>query len=464
MSRTATIAVLVVACLLAFSVSAYSTVTATIRAYLYAFPLVLMEKTRQEMLAAGLATNTLNHATVLPSPGNRAVVRPNNDTLYSVAWLDLSLGAQVVSVPSTGKRYYVVPFYDAWTNVFATIGTRSTGNQAGEYAIVGPDWAGEPPKNMKTFRAPTNMVWVIARLQIDGKSDLEPVKSLQQGFRITSLERWQRGERSKAGVIQAMKESADKSRPSVLETVNGMDAQAFFSLFNKLVYAQAPAKSDDPLLDAIRDLGVGPRKEFSPNIFTEFVMNRAFDLVRGELSHVAQESRAGDSGWAVARTSIGRYGTDYRTRAFVALIGLGALPPAEAMYPNAEVDRDGEALTGSNSYRIHFNRNEIPPVSAFWSLTVYDELGFLVENPIGRYAIGDRDDLEFNEDGSLDILLQHSKPASRLSNWLPTPKGKFAVTMRLYLPGQAAIEGHWQPPPIQKSPLREEGVPGGSAH
>ena len=154
----------------------------------------------------------------------------------------------------------------------------------------------------------------------------------------------------------------------------------------------------------------------------------------------------------MARAGIGNYGTDYGTRTAVAMIGLGALPPKEAMYPNAMLDGDGRPLSGDNRYRIHFPPGQTPPVDAFWSLTLYDADGFLVDNLIGRYTLGDRDALHFNGDGSLDILIQHAAPEAPKANWLPAPAGNFAVTMRLYLPQATVLDGSWRIPPLERMP------------
>lgn len=425
-------------------------VATTADAYLYGYPLVIMDQTHQEMVREmGVGTNSFSHSLSLPGPEDRKVVRPNNDTLYSLAWLDLSDTPQVVTVPAMEDRYYVIPFYDAWTNVFASVGTRTTGNDAGDYALVGPNWQGDEPEGLPVIKAPTNMVWIIGRIQINGTSDIPSIAALQQGFSITPLPRWLQGERAASGTVDR-EDASDEERLSVLETVDAMDARTFFTALNHLMRDQAPAAVDEPLLGEIARLDIGPGLMFDPGVLTEFAMNEALTIVRNKLRAAMSEDRAGLSGWSIARDSIGVYGTDYLTRAFVALIGLGALTPEEAIYPLAEVDREGQGLAGSYRYRLHFEADQIPPADAFWSLTMYDELGFLVANPIDRYLLGDRDNMVYNPDGSLDIYLQHRNPGETAANWLPTPAGKFAVTLRLYLPGEAALNGNWNPPGIEK--------------
>jgi hypothetical protein len=423
-----------------------ATLKTTANAYLFGYPLVLMEETRKAM---DQTPNTLYHNQTFPDHTFRAVVRPNNDTLYSTSWLDLSSQPQILSVPDTADRYYVMPFMDAWTNVFATVGTRTTGNNSGEFALVGPDWQGELPEGVTRIDAPTNMVWLIGRIQTNGKQDVSNVAQLQQQFNLTGLEQWQHGERGLAIYESQMA----KSKAVPVDIINSMDANEFFGSLNQLMAAQAPSAEDQPLLDAIVDLGIKPSEmsTFKASGLQQFMMDKALSISRETMLDIANLSRADESGWAVAREGIGEYGTDYKTRAFVGLIGLGALPPAEAIYPNSEADSIGNALHGQHNYRIHFAPGQLPPANAFWSLTLYDEQGFMVDNPLQRYAIGDRDKLHYNPDGSLDIWIQNAEPDRKGANWLPSPQGNFSVTMRIYHPQPQALDGRWIIPAIEQN-------------
>jgi hypothetical protein len=165
-----------------------------------------------------------------------------------------------------------------------------------------------------------------------------------------------------------------------------------------------------------------------------------------------QQTKLGDrvNGWGVVTHSIGNYGTDYLSRACVELIGLGANLPEDAIYPVVYVDADGEPFTGANRYVWHFDHDQLPPVRAFWSLTLYDDEGFQVANEINRFAIGDRNALDFAPDGSLDISIQHEQPEAGTSNWLPAPAGSFNLTARLYYPKPEALDGTWAPPAVRK--------------
>ena len=207
-------------------------------------------------------------------------------------------------------------------------------------------------------------------------------------------------------------------------------------------------------MKTLAEFGVVPGKPFDieeQGIVRRLLLRKAVDVARSKLKEIEASDRSSENNWVVVRDGIGVYGTEYSVRAFVSLIGLGALTPAEAAYPNTMKDSSGDPLNGRNRYRIHYAAGKTPPVDAFWSLTMYDEHGFLIENPINRYAIGDRDPLKFNTDGSLDILIQHEPPGQGEQNWLPAPAEAFAVTLRLYLPKDDFLNGTWKLPPIERT-------------
>ena len=229
-----------------------------------------------------------------------------------------------------------------------------------------------------------------------------------------------------------------------------MQAAEFLQLLAQLMTEQPATLEDAAYLQNLVGIGLlaGQRYEIERlSSLDVWLLDRGKRLAHAGVRR-ALDSREPENGWRVARSGIGTYGIDYGTRIGVAMIGLGALPPEEAIYPNAISDAQGRPLSGEHRYRIHFPPGQTPPVDAFWSLTMYDENGFLVENPIGRYTLGDRDALALNEDGSLDVLIQHDAPQGSQDNWLPAPAGEFAVTMRLYLPRDTLLDGRWQVPGI----------------
>lgn len=424
-------------------------------AYLYGYPLVLMSLTKDTMLAeagAGMQLNAFNHIQDFPDHSFRDVVRPNVDTLYSIAWLDLSTTPIVLTVPDMGDRYYVMPLMDAWTNVFAMVGKRTHGTQAGRFLIAGPDWQGEVPDNMELIPAPSNMVWIIGRIQTNGKQDIPAVANLQKGFRLEPLE-----SSSLAGSAQpySLATLADRGEKGPATRLNEMPNIEFLASVAGLMAEQYPAAADTDMIRSLEKIGVKPGQSVDASQYN-FIQRRLIDLaVSMTKEKVAEElasDRAIENGWSVIRDGIGVYGINYPLRAVVSMVGLGALPPEEASYPNAISDSSKRALSGEHSYLIHFEPGQTPPVDAFWSLTMYDQHGFLVDNPIQRYAIGDRDDLHFNADGSLDILIQKAPPSGANVNWLPSPAEQFALTMRLYSPRAEFLDGSWRLPPVTRLP------------
>ncbi len=416
------------------------------QAYIFGYPLVLMDLTRDGM-AHRAEPNGFMHNRVFPDHTFRQVVRPNNDTLYSIAWLDLAYEPVVLTVPDMGQRYYVMPLMDAWSNVFARIGTGTTGSDAGSFVISGPEWRGSIPQGLKQVRAPTNRVWIIGRIQTNGAGDIAQVSALQAGFKLSGLEAWSRGESTRAMVSTAAEKP---SQGDPYQAIVAMSGQQFFTRMAMLIGQQAPAADDAEMLDTLASIGMTGDQPFNPGRLAGALLNFAkqhtHEAVTRELARAAEL----ENGWAVRRNLIGTYGTHYGVRAGVAMVGLGALPPEEAVYPKADVDGQGAPLNGANRYRIRFNTGQLPPNAAFWSVTMYDEQGFLVENSLARYAIGDRDALVFNPDGSLDLLVQHRPPAELLSNWLPAPEGNFSLTLRIYLPGESFLDGSWIIPPIER--------------
>ena len=423
-------------------------------AYVYGYPLVIMELTRQAITGAGTHSNSqsnnFNHVQAFPDHTFKNVVRPNNDTLYSIAWLDLAEQPLVLTVPNTQGRHYVMPLMDAWTNVFAAVGKRSHGTEGGDYFIVGPNWSGDTPAGLERIDSPTNMVWLIGRIQTNGKSDIAAVTELQQDFTLTPFEPWQAGVVQR-GAISRIDSDAAKSDPA--QQLQDMSGVEFFTQLSTLMMAQPPADADRDAVANLASIGLKLGETFAADTYNplaSLLMDKAIAITHRKIRQKLGDPARLENGWAIQRDSMGVYGTNYPVRAVVAMIGLGALPPSEAAYPNTRLDSGGQPLSGEHDYRIHFAANELPPVDAFWSLSMYDAGGFFIKNPIDRYVIGDRDDLTFNDDGSLDLLIKHGLPLTPYANWLPAPKGEFALTLRLYNPQERFINGDWQLPLVTR--------------
>jgi len=428
-----------------------------VQAYVYAYPLVLMEVTRRVSTnapapAGSLAPmNQFAHMRTFPDPSFRDVVRPNADTLYSNVWFDVSKESIVLSVPDTGGRYYVLELLDMWTDVFAAPGSRTSGTKAGNFAIVGPRWNGTLPKGVELIRSPTAIGWVIGRTQTNGQADYGNVHRIQDGYKLMPLSRW--GKSYTPPARSPVDRKVDMKTPPPVQVAK-MNAQTYFEMFAALMKGNPPHEFDWPMVVQLRQIGIVPGKDFDFAKLDLKIQNALERVIADAQKMIADKAeRSGEfvNGWQIAREFMGTYGTSYLQRAYIALIGLGANVAEDAVYPISMVDGEGKPYNGSNRYLLHFDSGKIPPVDAFWSVTMYDPDGYFVTNPIQRYAIGDRDNLKFNDDGSLDIYIQHRSPGKdKESNWLPAPKGDFNMLMRLYWPKTEVLTGEWNPPAVKR--------------
>ncbi|MBP0631535.1 DUF1254 domain-containing protein [Cupriavidus sp. AcVe19-1a] len=417
--------------------------------FTYAYPLVLMDVTR-ELMTLRTPVNTFSHKRTFPDPSFTDVVSPNADTLYSSAWLDLSREPVILSVPDTQGRYYLMPLLDAWTNVFASPGMRTTGTRRGNFAITGPDWRGTLPKGVQEIRSPTSMVWLIGRTQVNDKKDLPAVHRLQDQYRLTPLSAWGGGRR--VPERPAPRAAAVDTQSSPVEQVAAMDAQAFFTRFAALLPANPPAPADSAMVEKLRRMGIHPGVPFKTTVMEPTTARAVQEGATAALAAIVQGARKGNAdagnGWVMHR-DLGNYGTNYGRRAVTASVGLGANLPEDAIYASTRTDANGTPLQGGARYVLHFDKGQLPPARAFWSLTLYDDHQAFVPNPIQRYAIGSRDRLRYNRDGSLDIYIQHERPAgSRAANWLPAPPDGLNMMLRAYWPEQGLLDGSWMPPPV----------------
>lgn len=425
-----------------------------VEGYIYVYPLVLMDVTRRQMTNTEhvshtpwrMPPDTFLNAAEFPPAEFRVVVRPNFDTLYSSAFLDLRAEPRIISVPAAAGNYYLLPMYDMFGEVFACPGTRTTGDGAGEFAVVGPGWSGELPPGVHRYDAPTRWVWIIGRTEASVDT-YDKVHAFQAGLRITPLSQWGRAPTTVVGAVDPSIDDVTEPLRSVFE----MDAASFFGYASRLLGEHGPHSHDYPVLDRLARIGFRVGEVFDLATVDEDVqaaLVRAVPAARQKIVARQKELGITVNGWRLSIENMGTYGTDYLQRACVELIGLGANLPEDALYPLTYVDVDGNPLTGQKRYVWHLDKGALPPVNAFWSLTVYDAEGFQVANVLDRFAIGDRDALTFNADGSLDIFIQYERPTEGPSNWLPAPEGEFNLTARLYSPKSEALDGSWVPPAI----------------
>jgi hypothetical protein len=429
-----------------------------VNAYLYFYPLVTMDITRKQLSnqepgpgSLGGPMNRFANIQAFPAADMRVVVRPNFDTLYSSGWLDLTKEPVVVSAPDTGGRYYLLPMLDMWTDVFASPGWRTTGTGAGNFLVTPPGWSGSVPAEFTRIDAPTPYVWIIGRTKTDGPADYDAVHKIQEGYKITPLSQW-----GKEPVAPEFKPdpAIDMKTPPKLQ-VDTMPADKFFAYAAELLKLQPPHVTDQPILAQLARAGFEVGKSFDldkadPAVKQAFARapEDAQKLMAWKLPTLSRVA----NGWGMNTDTMGVYGNYYLKRALVAQLGLGANLPEDAIYPLNLVDSEGKPLDGANSYTIHFDKGEIPPVQAFWSITLYDNDGFQVANPLNRFALSSWMPFKFNADGSLDLCFQNESPgADKEANWLPAPKGPYNLTMRLYAPKSDALTGKWNPPSVVKA-------------
>ena len=469
MRRTPRLSVLALATLLLSATSAYTQeklapaqVKALARdAYDYALPIVLMDLTMRRATNVPNANtipmrapvNQFAHARTYPKADEKDVVRFNFDTLYSLAWVDVSGEPMVLSVPDTGGRYYLLPMLDMWSDVFAVVGSRTTGTKAGHFAIVSPGWSGSLPSGMDKSVAPTPVFWILGRTQTNGPADYANVHKVQDGYKLTPLSQWGK---DYTPPQNTQTDAADDNKTPPKEQAEALDGVAVLSRLAVLLGRYPPHPNDYPMLFRLRALGIEPGKPFEPSRLDAATLASINAAGKEALQALAQSgAKVGKvvNGWTIAAENVGTYGTSYQRRAVVALLGLGANLPEDAVYPTAWVDEAGQPPNGANKYVLHFDKGKLPPANAFWSITMYDDKGFQIPNPLDRFALGDRDRLTLNADGSLDIYLQTDSPGKdKEANWLPAPKGVFAPSMRIYSPRPEATDGTWVPPPLK---LRE---------
>lgn len=428
-------------------------------AYIYAYPLVLMDLTRRQLtniepgkMPARGPMMAFAHVRTYPTAESREVIRPNFDTLYSIAWLDLTKEPAMISVPAIQGRYYMLPLLDMWTDVFAIVGTRATGTGSGSYALARPEWQGELPANVTRIDAPTPYVWILGRTQTNGPKDYSNVHKIQDAFMVTPLSQW--GKKPRPTKVKIDPRVDMKTPP--MNQLHSMAARDYFEYAAEVMKLHPPHITDQAIVARMRRIGIEAGRSLNFGRLDPAIQRSLAKAPEDGLKAMQARFASGKmgtriNGWSVTTQNIGVYGNNYLDRAVIAMIGLGANPPEEAIYPVNFTDDQGKPVDGRNKYVLHFGKGQLPPADAFWSLTMYDEVGFQAANRLNRFAVGDRDDLVLGPDGSLDIYIQHESPGkAKAPNWLPCPKGRLGMTLRLYLPRQEALEGRWVPPPVKR--------------
>lgn len=406
-----------------FAIAEGLQISTAAEAWLYALPLIEMGTTRARFLKApGARINTLTHGRALSDHTARRVTTPNNDTLYSIAFLDLAQGPATLTVPATGQRYWSAAIMDMFTNNNAVLGLRTVGGEGGTFTLVGP---GQPAKGPNPVRIATPHAWLLIRTLVVDDADVAAAHKVQDGFVLTG----------------------PKAAPPPAYATRDATAADYFAAARALLAADpAPATDQKLLRKTAAFLGAGPFDAGSAQVGA----GQAQMITR-----LAKGRQTFTDGWAYPRANLGDYGQDYIYRAVVALAGLGALPVAEVMYMKAAGDDGAGLFTGDGLYRLSLPADM--PLDGFWSLSMYEATAdgqfFFTDNPIRRYAIGDRTaGLKREADGSLNLWIGRSDPGGdRSANWLPAPKaGPFAMYLRTYLPRPELLDGRFRFKPVEK--------------
>jgi hypothetical protein len=431
--------------------------TLGMQAYVFSFPWAFLPKIQYQWVVvppkdASLTPNMpLNHwwhARNIITDAYRDGGAPNNDTLYSVSWLDVGKEPVILSHGDVGDRYFTFEIASLNSDNFAYVGASATGSKPGSFAIVGRDWKGTLPAGVKPLPpSPTDYVLVFGRTAVKGADDLPAAHKIQDTYTLTPLSLW-----GKKGVV--LPASRDVPAPFDAKT----DALADWKTINRAMVKNPPLKQHAALLDLFKQIGVGPGLDVEKmDEATKRGLARAakdgLKMMQAMLASGLGKPKV--NGWSVPPSTMGRamVNNDFTTLAIQCLGGIIANDPSEAIYFNTHTDVDGEKLNGRNRYTLRFEPNRLPDVKHFWSMTMYDTTNNLVPNPINRWAIGSlAGGYQKAPDGSMTLYIQKDTPGKdKEANWLPAPEGDFWVVFRTYGPSRQIVEQTWKLPPLEKA-------------
>lgn len=417
-------------------------------AYTFTFPLVIMDWTKKSVtntdapdLAGHAPLNQLIHAQNLATAKTKFVVTPNVDTVYTQAWLSLAEEPMVFIMPKT-DRYYKTQVLDAWTNTPAVL-------ESGSYLIAREGYGGEVPHGLEVVEVPTDMIWMLTRILVQGEEDMTNVSAIQRDMQLLPLSAYQSFE----PYTPPNGEYKEENAVVPLKAALAMGTAAYFDRANELMAANPPFDADAEMLERLAKIGVGPGFIFDSSEILGNARKRWKDMkdsLAASFPGLAREYGAALGVWTYFDEPIGNYGSVYDYRTLTAYGGLGANPLSVALYAKAATDVNGIQLNGQNEYVLHFDT--LPPIrrNGFWSITAYGEDDFLIRNEIDRYSVNDRSKFILNEDGTLDIILSLTRPENT-DNWLPVCPDDYHLFMRIYTPDMDRIDGGWIAPTIEKN-------------
>jgi hypothetical protein len=438
--------------------------TIAVEAYAYAYPLVTVELTRRRLTNVVAPDGTqapmgqFARLRKYPDASYRDVTAPNADTLYTYAYLDLSKEPWVVTIPDLNGRFAVFSIFDGWTTVFANPGKRTTGTGAQTFAVTGPGWSGTLPPGVKEYKSATEIILFDGKIYCTGTpEDYKQVHALQDKVTAVPLSSYGKPYTPVPGKV----DPAVNMKTLVRDKVNGMEGGAYFKLFAELLKTNPPYPEDAPMVAKLAKLGIVRGQDFDSAKLDPAVAQALAKAPKTALPRIVGWEREGvaaadwrfENGWTLT-TKTGLFGTDYIQRALIAMIGLYANLPQDSVYPVSNGPAVGQEYGGANSYVMHFNKGEMPPVNGFWSITMYNAEYFFVDNPLNRYNVSSRSKFKTNPDGSVDLYIQHKSPGKdKESNWLPAPADRFILIMRMYWPKDnppSILDGTWTPPAVRR--------------
>lgn len=418
-----------------------------VQAYTFGFPLVMLDMLRE------IDTNVTHPD---PSSGraplNQFVHHQSDEAAelqLSTAWLDLSLGPQVLEIPDTEGRYYFMPMMDAWSNVFMSPGKRTTGPGARKYVLVGPEWNGEIPEGLEFIRSKTDLLWIIGRTQASGKSDIVKVKKLQNEYKLYPLESLGRIYQKPLGI----KNNNLDMQPPFFK-IFATSGEQYFQRLNTLMKHNPPTGEDYLLIKKFETIGISPGKKFDIEKFDEkeqsFIKNLP-KLMKERFEVERQLFLAEHTGWFTPR-EMGNYGTNYSKRAVLAYVGFSTNQDEDAIYPFISRDAEGRKFISDKRYVLHFRPEEIPETNAFFSFATFHPDSLVLNHQKAFSSLFSHRDLKTNPDRSLDIYIQKDSPGKeKESNWLRVPEGEFFIGAQLFWPKLENMTDSWTLPLVYEA-------------
>jgi hypothetical protein len=424
-----------------------------IEAYLYFYPLVMMDITKRQLFfrtrvdKENPTANQFQHARETATDKWRNIARPNFDTLFSSAWVELSHGPLVLTLPPSDGRYHMFQMMDMWTDTYAVVGSRTIGDKGVKALLVGPGWNSSDTADTEAIiECPTTTTWIVGRTYSFGGDDNVEATTFLDNTSLVAL-----GGSPFPQTGSQFVELNPQSAP--IAQVDALTAAQYFEYASELLLREGSHSSDGSIRLRLRQIGFEFHEQFifsrqTPEV--QSALTHAMEKTRELLQTSSTTSQKTFDCWTMSRNSIGYYGNDYLSRAATTHWGIGANPPEDAVYITSTGDSSGALTHGSKTYRMHFEYGELPPAHAFWSITAYGDEKFLIANELNRYGIRSKDPITFNADGSLDIYSGPSRPdGCPESNWIPTVNSSLDFLIRLYSPTTKFTDGQWSPPVIE---------------